>query len=119
MQTFPIQRLQTWVTSSSQNPSLGVLPPHSYVLRAHLHVTEAFDSDGTDNIQCGYDDDQDFIFANITCNTTGVKAVTLGSASGYNSVARNIEAYYANGGSSPNQGKAFIVIEFMIVPKTP
>lgn len=116
--TPQISRLQAYVTSSQQNPTLGTLPPNSYVLRAHLHVITNFDSDGTDNIQCGYDADQDFIFANIDVSSTGVKSVTLGSGAGYNSVARKIEGYYTNGGTEPSQGNAFILIEYMVVPKT-
>ena len=108
-----------WVTSGQQNPILGILPAASYVVRASLHVTVAFDSDGTDNIQCGYDADNDSIFTNTLVNTTGIKTVTLGAEAGYNGTARSIEAYYTNSGSEPTVGKAIVVIEFFLVPTSP
>jgi len=117
-----ISRLQAWVTyhnAASQNPSLGVLPPDSLVLRAYIEVVDGFDSDGTDNIQCGYDADQDFIFANVDAASAGFTEPTLGAAGGYNATAREIEAYYTFSGSSPTQGSAFVVVEFMRIPPKP
>ena len=115
----PINRMSVWISKDFQNPELGILPPNSFVVAAHLHVTEAFNSDGTDFIQCGYDADQDFVFANTDVSTTGVKSGGLGAASGYNSTARRLEVYYSNGGSEPTTGKAFVIVEYMRVSKQP
>lgn len=110
---------QVWVTKDVQNPDIGILPAHTYVLRAHVHVTEAFNSDGTDTLTVGWDSDSDAIITSVDVSTTGIKTVTLGSNVGYNSVARKMEAYYVNGGSEPTTGKAFILLEIIRIPSQP
>ncbi len=120
LERAPTQRLQAWITKDNQNPVLGILKAPYYIARAHLHVTEAFDSDGSDNIELGDDDDNNRIFTNIDVSSTGVKSVSVAStASGYNGTSRKIEAYYTNGGSEPTQGKALVVLEFFRVPTQP
>lgn len=95
------------------------MPPGSYFVRAHCHVTQAFNSDGTDEITVGYDADTDAFITAIDVSSTGVKSVTLGALNGYNGTARSVEAYYVNGGSEPSQGKALIILEFFPVPVQP
>lgn len=118
-QSFPIQRMSTWVTSGSQNPSMNVLPAHSFVLRSYLHITQVFNGGAANNIKCGYDADDDFIFANVGAGSTGFSEPTLGAGKGYNSVARNLEAYFTHTGAAATTGKAFIVIEFMLIQPSP
>lgn len=115
----PTGRMTAWVTSTSQNPSLGTLHAGTYFVRAHCHVTEAFDSDSTDTITVGYDTDADAFATSIDVSTTGVKSVTLGTLNGYNGTARAVEAYYSAGGSAPTQGKALIILELFRVPSQP
>jgi hypothetical protein len=112
-------RMMAWVTSSSQNPTLGILQPGAYVARAHVHVTEAFDSDGTDTLTVGYSTDTDAFVTSVDVSTTGVKSITLGILSGFNSTARTVKAYYVNGGSSPATGKALVILEILSSPPQP
>lgn len=113
------QRIQAWVSSSQQNPFMGILPADTYVSQVHCHVTEAFNSSTTDEITVGYDADVDAFATTIDSSSTGVKSVNLGVLNGYNSVARKVEAYYVNGGTEPSTGKAFIWIETIKVPTSP
>ena len=115
----PAERLTAWVTSSTQNPTLGILQPGSYVYSVRMHVTQAFNSDGTDNISVGYDGTTNAYCTNTDVSTTGVKTPTLGSGIGYDSTARTVEAYYTNGGSEPSAGKALVIVEFFRVPLSP
>lgn len=108
-----------WVTYSRQTVDLGALPADTYVLRGHCHVTEAFDSDGTDTITVGNDVDPDALITSVTCSTTGIKSITLGVNAGYNSVAQPVKIFYANGGSEPAAGRALIILELARVPHTP
>lgn len=118
----PVETLKCYVHSTAgtghktQNPGMGTLPAFSYVLRGHIHVTEAFNSDGTDNISVGYDADTDAFITATNVSTTGVKSVMLGTLAGYNAAARNVEAYYVNGGTEPSTGKATVVLEYVRVP---
>ncbi len=111
--------LSGWVTWDNQNPSLGILPANSYVVNVRIHVTEAFNSDGTDNLSVGYDADNVAFATNTAVNLTGVKTVTLGTLEGYNATARAVEAYYVNGGSEPTTGKAFVILEYYRVVTQP
>lgn len=115
----PIGRMAAWVTSTSQNPTLGILQPNTYFVRAHVHVTEAFNSDGSDALTVGYDTDSDAAITSIDVSTTGIKSVTLGALAGYNSTARKVEAYYVNGGSEPTLGKALVILEIFPSPPSP
>lgn len=112
-------RLVCWVTKDAQNPSLGTMPAGSYLLRAHVHVTENFDSDGNDTLTVGYDADPDAVVTSVDVSTTGVKSVTLGALNGYNATARDIEAYYSNSGTEPTTGKAIVILEIIRVPTSP
>lgn len=111
--------LQAWVTKDSQTPILGILPASTYVLRAHVHVTEAFNSDGTDTLTVGWTGTTNAIVTSVDVSTTGVKTITLGSNAGYNSTAQKVRAYYANSGSEPTLGKAFVLIETQRIPSQP
>lgn len=111
--------IEAWVTHATTNPSLGTIPAGSYIMRVHCHVTELFDSDGTDEITVGYDADPDSIATTIDVSTTGVKTVTFGTDEGYLATTRAVEAYYTAGGTAPTQGKAIIKIEFQRVPTQP
>lgn len=112
-------RMTAWVTKNSQNPALGILQPNTYFVRAHVHVTEAFNSDGSDTLTVGYDTDSDAFITSVDVSTTGIKSVTLGALAGYNSTARKVEAYYVNGGSEPTTGKALVILELFSTPTQP
>lgn len=119
----PVETLKCYVhftagtAHKTQNPPMGVLPAFSYVLRVHIHVTEAFNSDGDDQISVGYDADTDAFATATDVSTTGVKSVTLGTLAGYNATARDVEAYYVNSGTEPTAGKATVVLEYTLVTR--
>lgn len=108
-----------WITSGTQGVTIGTLPAYSYVHSVRVHVTEAFDSDGTDTLSVGRVGDEDAFGAAVDVSTTGVKAVTLGAEAGYNATGVNVRGYYFNGGSEPTTGKALVVVEYYRVPVQP
>jgi hypothetical protein len=108
-----------WITSATQSATIGTLPAYSYVHSVRVHVTEAFDSDGTDLLTVGRVGDEDAFGAAVDVSTTGIKAVTLGAEAGYNASGVNVRGYYTNGGSEPTTGKALVVVEYYRVPVQP
>ncbi len=104
-----------WVADDFQTVVLGDIPKDAYVKAVNIHVTEAFDSDGTDQIQVGWTSDNDALATLTDVSTTGVKAVTLGANNGYNGTGQTVTAYYVNGGSEPTTGKAIVSVEFFRV----
>lgn len=107
-----LERLEGWVADNAQNPSLGTLPASTYVTNVRLQVTEAFNSDGADEIKVGYDADDDAYITLTDVSSTGIKTPTLGTLAGYNGTSRAVEAYYVNGGTEPTTGKAIVIVEF-------
>ena len=114
--------LSGWVADDAQNPSLtnetgsNNLPAGVVAGIPDLDVTEAFDSDGTDQIEVGYDADQN-AFATLTdVSTTGPKNMAAGVLEGYIATVRAVEAYYTNGGSEPTTGKATVSLPYRFVP---
>jgi len=108
----PLEQISGWVADNLTNPTLGTLPVQAYVINVRVHVTQAFDSDGTDEITVGYDGGVDAFMTALDVSTTGVKATTLGSGVGYSGTARLVEAYYTAGGSAPTLGKALVIVEY-------
>lgn len=113
---LPAQRLTGWVADDAQNPSIGTLPARSYVTNVVVQVTEAFNSDGDDEITVGYDAAVSAFATAVDVSTTGIKSVTMGTSEGYNGTARSVEAYYSPGGSAPSAGKALVILEYYRVP---
>ena len=111
--------LAGWVASGSQPVLLGILPIASYVARVHVHCTTAFNGDGTDNITVGYTGTTNAFSTNADVSTTGVKTITLGANIGYQTVSREINAYYVNGGSEPTTGRALVIVEFFLAAVVP
>lgn len=88
-------------------------------MRAHCHVTEAFNSGGTDTIVVGSDANDDAIVTSIDVSTTGIKTCTLGSSAGFNGSAQQIKIVYSNSGSEPTTGAALFLFETAKVPNSP
>lgn len=114
-QSTPTGRIQGWVTKGTQTPVLGIINAPFYFVRAHVHVTEAFNSDGTDTLVVGYSTDTDAFITSVDVSTTGVKSVTLGALQGFNTTSYSILATYTAGGSQPTTGKALVILEFFPV----
>lgn len=108
-----------WVTYSRQTIDLGALPADTYILRAHVHVTEAFNSNGTDLLTVGSDADPDAIITSLDVSSTGVKSVTIGVSNGYNASAQPLKIFYANSGTEPTTGRALVILETTRTPPTP
>lgn len=107
-----------WVTHSRQTVDLGAIPTDTYVMRAHCHVTEAFNSNGTDTVTVGTDADPDAFVTSIDVSTTGIKSCTLGARAGYGS-SSPLKIFYANGGSEATTGAALIILETIKAPPSP
>lgn len=105
-----------WLTKDTQTVELGVLRSPRYIMRVHIHCTQAFNSDGTDNITVGYTGTTNAYATATDVATTGVKSVTLGSGVGYDATNRTVTATYANGGTEPSTGKALVIVEYLRVP---
>jgi len=106
-----------WVDDDHLTVRLGDLPPCSYVVGAHIHVTEAFNSDAADNISVGWTSDTDALVTAEDVSATGVKALTMGANNGYNAAGQEVNAYYVAGGSAATTGKAIVIIEFIRTTK--
>lgn len=118
-QSSPSSRLQAWVTKATKTPTMGIIQAPFYFARAHVHVTEAFNSDGTDTLVVGYSTDTDAFVTTVDVSTTGVKSVTLGTLQGYNSTNYTALATYTAGGTDPTTGKALVILEFFPVKLSP
>ena len=115
-----VKQIEGWVTFSSHNPTLGILPANSKVTTVWLYVTEGFNGDGTNAISCGYDGNVGGYFPSITVNTPGNKSVTIGpSCRIIDAESRSVEAYYSYGSTPPTQGKAHIVLYYTICTQSP
>lgn len=113
----PTEMIHGWLADDKQEVILGKIPYNVYVARVHIHVTEAFNSDGTDLVTVGWDADPDALATSADVSTTGVKSLTLGANEGFNSTEKTVKAFYSNGGSEPTTGKAIVIVEFFRVQK--
>jgi hypothetical protein len=115
------EMLAAFVTVGTPNPALGLLPAYAYVTNVFIHVVNAFNSDGTDQLTVGYDGTPAAYATAVDVSTGGLKAVTLGSSVGLNTAetGRAVEVYYTAGGSAPTLGKALVMIEYYRAPRIP
>lgn len=111
--------ITAWITYGRQTVDLGKLPADTYILRAHVHVTQAFTSNANDTLTVGSDSDPDSIITSIDCSSTGIKSVVLGVSAGYNALAQPIKIFYSNSGSEPSAGAALVILEAVKVPDSP
>jgi len=112
-----IYSITGWVTDSRQTVDMGSIPSDMYLLRGHVHVLEAFNSNANDTLTVGTDADSDSVITSIDVSSTGIKSVTLGVRAGYSDAASQVKAFYVNSGSEPSTGKALIILEF--IPTSP
>lgn len=111
--------ISAWVTYSRQTVDLGSIPADTYILRSHVHVTQAFNGSGTDTLTVGSDADPDAILTSVDVSSTGIKSTTLGVSAGYNSSAQPLKIFYTNGGGEPTTGAAIVILETVRVPSSP
>jgi len=111
--------ISTWITKGRQTVDLLSIPANSYIMRAHCHVTQAFNSDGTDTIVVGTDADPDAVITSIDVSSTGIKSITLGVNAGFNGASQQFKIVYSNSGSEPTTGAALFLFEIAKVPNSP
>ena len=111
------ETLSILVSDSKKSPEMGFFRNPRKILRAHVEVLEAFDSDGGDTLVVGHADDDDAYITSIDVSTTGVKAVVLGSGITYDATARSVIAKYTAGGSAPTTGSVAITLELVYLPR--
>lgn len=107
-----------WLTSVTQQITLGRLPVAAYPTAVYLQVSTAFDSDGTDQIEIGISGTLNLFMALTDVSTTGVKTVTAATV-GYRTSAFTVLATYVNGGSVPLHGRALVGLEYAMAPQLP
>jgi len=112
-----IERLAAWVADDKQTADMGKLPANTNVVNVRIQVTENFNGSGSDLISVGYSGAATAFATTTDVSTTGIKSVTLGSSAGYNGTARDVQAYYTNGGGEPSTGKALVILEYYRVPE--
>lgn len=111
--------ISAWITKGRQTVDLGAIPANTYIMRAHCHVLEAFNSSGTDTVTVGSDADPDAIVTSVDVSSVGIKSVTLGVNAGYNGNAQPLKIFYTNSGGEPTTGAALIILEAVKVPSSP
>ena len=99
--------------------NLGFLRSPRKILRAHVEVVEAFNSNGTDTLVVGNVDNPDAYIESVDVSTTGIKTVTLGSEIGFSATPFDVTAVYTAGGTAPTTGAAIIILEIMPCPQSP
>lgn len=116
------QTVQAWVTHETQTATLGLVPSNVVFIGARIEVTEAWNSDGADEISIGVDAAHTYFVNAVDVATTGTKTATLNalfSGSGFEASATTVVAYYVNGGSEPSTGRAIVTIEYIQVDDEP
>lgn len=116
MSASPIQSISAFLTKTNTTVRPGAFSSPRRVVRVHLEVITAFDSDGTDQIRIGHATDNDAYGTLVDVSTTGIKTVTLGSGIGYDATPRQLIFEYVAGGSAPTTGSAVITVEFIPLP---
>ncbi len=109
--------LQAYLTSSTISATLGVLPARAWVSNVRIHVTQAFNATGTDQITVGHSTDDDAYCTATDVSSTGIKTITLGAGVGYDATARKVVAAYAAGSGAPTTGKAYIILEYFLLSR--
>tara|TARA_Y100000310_G_scaffold26154_4_gene24984 strand:+ start:817 stop:1167 length:351 start_codon:yes stop_codon:yes gene_type:complete len=108
--------LQAWLRPGSTNPTLGNLPAGSRAFNPWYTTSTGWNSDGTDLIKLGHEDDDDAYGQNADVSSATVGAdFTPGVGVGYTSVARRVSATYAAGGSTPTLGFTLVVLPYIRV----
>lgn len=108
-----------YVTKDRTSLKMGGFRTPRKVLRVHVEVIEAFNSNGTDTLEVGHGTDSDAYATAVDVSTIGIKTVTLGSGVGFDDVERAIQSVYTAGGSAPTTGIALIALEYIPVPPSP
>jgi len=89
---------------------IGTIPPNVQVAEIEINVTTAFNSDGTNLLSIGHDDDHDAYALSINVGAVGPKVFSVAVAP--ESGARTVKAYYTAGGSPATAGKTQITVRY-------
>lgn len=109
--------LQAWITYADTVLQMGVLPAGSLVLNPYIVVTEAFNSDGTDLIRVGTEDNDDAFGTDHDVSSTIVNPANFaaGVALGFYPAGSKIIVTYTPSGSAPTTGAALVIVPFLRV----
>lgn len=120
--------LEGWVvhTDTGAGVSLGTLPANAFVWAVDLWVEEDFDDSGTDLLTVGYVGLVNAYLASISVAVLGVRehvteihanaGATLGTV---DAASRDVEAYYIGQNADAGQGKAYIVVHYIVATAEP
>lgn len=111
IEPYTLQAMLTY-SDAGQTIVLGRVPMGTVVLSVRAVVIVAFNSDGTDHLDVGYTGFPNLYANDIDVSTTGAKnppAITAPSA--YISLAGDLIASYAAGGSAATTGQVLVLVE--------
>lgn len=119
MTNSPVQTISAWITKDRQTIYPGNFRVPRKILRIHVEVYEAFNSDGTDLLDIGYVGSASAYANDVVVSSTGIASVTLGAGVIFDPTNRELVLTYSNGGTEPTLGKALVIIEFVPCPLLP
>lgn len=102
--------LEGWLAVSEQTLTLAALPEYFVVYAINVWVSEAFNSDGADEVTVGHDADVDAYMTSLDVSSTGVKSPTLGADAKKVESNKTVRAYYTAGGSTPTTGEVHVLV---------
>lgn len=113
--------ISNWVTHNRQTVKIGSAAAPFYVRNVHMYLKENFNSNGTDKVTVGHSGDVDAYVASMDVDSgAGTDlTVTVVDANRYNTVPREINVYYTNGGSEPSAGELLVILEIDTIPLLP
>jgi hypothetical protein len=119
--TQSVGRLEAWVeyTDDGTPVTVGTLPADSFVDDIKIHVTEAFNSGTSDNVEVGWSADQNALSTSQDVSSTGVLEPTHGANDGYNSAQKSVTALLTSAGTAATTGKALVVVFYAQVTTEP
>lgn len=119
MSNSPVQTISAWITKDRQTIYPANFRVPRKILRIHVEVYEAFNSDGTDLLDIGYVGSANAYANDVDVGSLGAASVTLGSGIGFDATNRELVLTYSNGGTEPTTGKVLVTIEFVPCPLLP
>ncbi|KKL54454.1 hypothetical protein LCGC14_2265230, partial [marine sediment metagenome] len=111
-----VNTFEGWCTheAATDTITLGTLPANAIVIGLFVWVQEAFNSDGNDFLEVGFDANPDAYGTSLDVSGTGVKAMTLGSTSKtVDATSRVVKVFYDDQGTDASAGEVHVVIEWI------
>lgn len=107
---------QVWLRPSNTSQDMGEIPAGTRTFLPFCVTETAWDSDGSDLIRIGHEDDDDAYGQDLNVAVTSKSTdFTAGVDIGYTSKARRVSATYTAGGSTPTVGFSLVVLPYILV----